>query len=97
MWSPFSTPENGIPPLQSHCEGCLLWQTTMLTKTANHDVNWPAHPGFALLCSVFPLGYLFSTWLSNFFLSLQVRSGVYDKSKKNQKHILPGIKSSWAL
>lgn len=58
---PFCTPANCNPPLQSQGEGCLLWLTTKLTKRASHSVNWPAHPGFcfALLHSVFPLGYYF--------------------------------------
>lgn len=61
VWSPFSTPANRNLPLQSQCEGCLLWLTTKLTQRASCSVNWPAHPGFcfSLLLSVFPLGSFF--------------------------------------
>lgn len=32
IWSLFSTPAKANPPLQSQCEGCLLWLTAKLTR-----------------------------------------------------------------
>lgn len=108
IWSLFSTPANVNPPLQSQCEGCLLWLTTKLTKKELAAV-WTGRQMRASVCFA-------SRWISTGRFSLPdcpiltfhcrtieiscllvKRSGVYENCKRNQKDILSRIKSSWTL